>query len=277
MSDWTDCLTFGLSLVRQTKELVLSALEQQKDVKLKSSPADLVTETDQRVEKVLISAIRTRFPQHRFIGEESVAAGERLQLTDSPTWIIDPIDGTVNFVHGFPLVAICVAFAVNKQTEFGIVYSCTDDKMFYAQRGRGAFLNQERLQVSAQQDVGQCLLVTEIGAERDHLALSTMTSNILRLLKLPVHGVRALGSAAVGMCQVATGAADLYFHVGMHCWDVAAAALIVQEAGGVVTDTEGSEFDMMSRRVLAACSSTVANRIAPLIRAFPCQRDDQRP
>lgn len=112
--------------------------------------------------------------------------------------------------------------------------------------------------------------------------------------------VRALGSAALGMCQVATGAADVYFHVGMHCWDIAAAALILQEAGGVVMDTDGvcvcgrgtagsgvrplslcvssgSEFDMMSRRVLAACSSRVANRIAPLIRAFPCQRDDHEP
>uniref|UniRef100_A0AAQ5ZQB9 Inositol-phosphate phosphatase n=1 Tax=Amphiprion ocellaris TaxID=80972 RepID=A0AAQ5ZQB9_AMPOC len=93
MADWTDCLNFGISIV------VLSAFQQHKEVKLKSSPADLVTETDQRVEKILISAIRNRYPQHRFIGEESVAAGEHLELTDSPTWIIDPIDGTVNFVH----------------------------------------------------------------------------------------------------------------------------------------------------------------------------------
>lgn len=108
--------------------------------------------------------------------------------------------------------------------------------------------------------------------------------------------MRALGSAALGMCQVAVGVADIYFHVGMHCWDIAAAALIVQEAGGVVMDTDGlcgcetahsrpvcplslcvssgSEFDMMSRRVLAACSSAVANQVAPLIRTFPCRRDD---
>ncbi|XP_029686802.1 inositol monophosphatase 1-like isoform X1 [Takifugu rubripes] len=274
MADWTDCLNFGLSVVRQTKEIILSAFDQQKSVKLKSSPADLVTETDQRVEKILISTIQNQYPEHRFIGEESVAAGERLQLTESPTWIIDPIDGTVNFVHRFPFVAISIAFAVNKQTEFGIVYSCVDDKMFYAQRGRGAFLNQTQLHVSAQEDVDQCVVVTEIGAERDDIALSTMTSNILRLLKLPVHGVRALGTAAVSMCQVATGAADIYYHIGMHCWDIAASALIVQEAGGVVMDTDGSEFDMMSRRVLAASSATVAGRIYPFIRAFPCQRDD---
>uniref|UniRef100_A0A667YS60 Inositol-phosphate phosphatase n=1 Tax=Myripristis murdjan TaxID=586833 RepID=A0A667YS60_9TELE len=89
------CLSLSLSL----SQIVLSAFQQQKEVMLKSSPADLVTETDQRVEKILISAIRDKYPQHKFIGEESVAAGERLELSDSPTWIIDPIDGTVNFVH----------------------------------------------------------------------------------------------------------------------------------------------------------------------------------
>uniref|UniRef100_A0A3B4TVC3 Inositol-phosphate phosphatase n=1 Tax=Seriola dumerili TaxID=41447 RepID=A0A3B4TVC3_SERDU len=99
MADWTDCLNFGISIAKQASEIVLLAFQQQKQVHLKSSPADLVTETDQRVEKILINAIRNKYPLHRFIGEESVAAGERLELTDSPTWIIDPIDGTVNFVH----------------------------------------------------------------------------------------------------------------------------------------------------------------------------------
>ncbi|XP_051809837.1 inositol monophosphatase 1-like [Acanthochromis polyacanthus] len=275
MANWTDCLNFGISIAKQASEVVLSAFQQHKEVKLKSSPADLVTETDQRVEKILISAIRNRYPQHRFIGEESVAAGERLELTDSPTWIIDPIDGTVNFVHRFPFVAISIAFTFNKQIQFGIVYSCVEDKLFYAQRGGGAFLNGEPLYVSGQQDISRCVVVTEIGAERDDVALSTTTSNICRLLKLPVHGVRALGTAAVDMCQVATGGADAYYHIGMHCWDIAASAIIVQEAGGVVMDTDGSEFDMMSRRVIAASSATVADRIAQVIQAFPCCRDDE--
>ncbi|XP_034469785.1 inositol monophosphatase 1-like [Hippoglossus hippoglossus] len=274
MADWSDCLNFGLTVAKQASEVVLSAIQQQKEVKLKSSPADLVTETDERVEKILINAIKNRYPLHRFIGEESVAAGERVELSDAPTWIIDPIDGTVNFVHRFPFVAVSIAFTVNKQTEFGIVYSCVEDKLFYAQRGRGAFLNGEPLHASGQEDVSRCVVMTEIGAERDDLALSTMTSNIFRLLKLPVHGVRALGTAAVDMCQVATGGADAYYHIGMHCWDIAASAIIVQEAGGVVTDTDGSAFDMMSRRVIAASSSAVALRIAQVIQAFPCRRDD---
>uniref|UniRef100_A0AAX7VUC2 Inositol-phosphate phosphatase n=1 Tax=Astatotilapia calliptera TaxID=8154 RepID=A0AAX7VUC2_ASTCA len=99
MADWTDCLNFGISIAKQASKVVLTAFQQEKEVKLKSSPADLVTETDQRVETIILSAIRSQYPQHRFIGEESVAAGERVELTDLPTWIIDPIDGTVNFVH----------------------------------------------------------------------------------------------------------------------------------------------------------------------------------
>ncbi|KAL3989221.1 hypothetical protein ACER0C_013539 [Sarotherodon galilaeus] len=262
MADWTDCLNFGISVAKQASKVVLTAFQQEKEVKLKSSPADLVTETDQRVEMIISSAIRSQYPQHRFIGEESVAAGERVELTDCPTWIIDPIDGTVNFVHRFPFVAISIALTVNKQTEFGIVYSCVDDKLFHPQRGRGAFLNGEPLHVSGQEDISQCVVVTEIGAERDDLALSTMTSNIFKLLKLPE--VRALGTAAVDMCQVATGGADAYYHIGMHCWDIAASAIIVREAGGVITDTD----------VIAASSAAVASRIAQVIQPFPCSRDD---
>ncbi|KAM4605315.1 inositol monophosphatase 1-like [Polymixia lowei] len=275
MAEWTECMNFGISIAKHASQVVLDAFKRPKEVMLKSSPADLVTETDQRVEKILISAIRDKYPEHKFIGEESVAAGERLELTDSPTWIIDPIDGTVNFVHRFPFVAISIAFAVNKQTQFGIVYSCVEDKLYCAQRGQGAFLNGVRLHSSSQEDIHQCLVVTEIGAERDDLSLSTMTSNIFRLLKLPVHGIRAVGTAAVDMCLVATGGADAYYHIGMHCWDIAASAIIVQEAGGVVMDTDGSQFDMMSRKVIAASSSNVAIQIAQVIQAFPCRRDDE--
>lgn len=274
-------MNFGKAIARQARKVILEAFRAQKDVMLKSSPADLVTETDQRVEKMLISSIRERYPTHKFIGEESVAAGEKLELTDSPTWIIDPIDGTVNFVHRFPFVAISIAFAVHKQTEFGIVYSCVEDKMYWAQRGQGAFVNlgasaqDEPLHTSGQEDITKSLVVTEIGAERDDLALSTMTTNIKNLLKLPIQGIRAVGTAAVDMVLVATGGADAYYHIGMHCWDIAASALIVVEAGGVVLDTDGSGFDMMSRKVIAASSLPVAKRIAQVVQAFPCARDDE--
>ncbi|NWS01322.1 IMPA1 monophosphatase, partial [Nesospiza acunhae] len=123
-----------------------------------------------------------------FIGEESVAAGEGSILTDNPTWIIDPIDGTTNFVHRFPFVAVSIGFVVNKKIEFGIVYSCVEDKMYTARKGKGAFCNGQKLQVSGQEDITKSLLVTELGSNRDPEAIKIILSNMERLLSIPIHG-----------------------------------------------------------------------------------------
>ncbi|NXO17231.1 IMPA1 monophosphatase, partial [Oriolus oriolus] len=123
-----------------------------------------------------------------FIGEESVAAGEASILTDNPTWIIDPIDGTTNFVHRFPFVAVSIGFVVNKKIEFGIVYSCVEDKMYTARKGKGAFCNGQKLQVSGQEDITKSLLVTELGSNRDPEAIKIILSNMERLLSIPIHG-----------------------------------------------------------------------------------------
>ncbi|NXD67482.1 IMPA1 monophosphatase, partial [Eolophus roseicapillus] len=123
-----------------------------------------------------------------FIGEESVAAGGGSILTDNPTWIIDPIDGTTNFVHRFPFVAVSIGFVVNKKIEFGIVYSCVEGKMYTARKGKGAFCNGQKLQVSGQKDITKSLLVTELGSNRDPEAIKIVLSNMERLLSIPIHG-----------------------------------------------------------------------------------------
>ncbi|XP_023373469.1 inositol monophosphatase 1 isoform X2 [Otolemur garnettii] len=151
---WQDCMDYAVTLARQAGEVVCEAIKDEKNVMLKSSPADLVTVTDQKVEKMLISSIKEKYPSHSFIGEESVAAGEKCVLTDNPTWIIDPIDGTTNFVHRFPFVAVSIGFVVNKKIEFGVVYSCVEDKMYTARKGKGAFCNGQKLQVSKQEGSG---------------------------------------------------------------------------------------------------------------------------
>ncbi|XP_005689336.1 PREDICTED: inositol monophosphatase 1 isoform X1 [Capra hircus] len=272
---WQECMDYAVTLAGQAGEVVREALKNEMNIMVKSSPADLVTATDQKVEKMLISSIKEKYPSHSFIGEESVAAGEKSILTDNPTWIIDPIDGTTNFVHGFPFVAVSIGFVVNKKMEFGIVYSCLEDKMYTGRKGKGAFCNGQKLQVSRQEDVTKSLLVTELGSSRTPETVRIILSNMERLLCLPIHGIRGVGTAALNMCLVAAGAADAYYEMGIHCWDVAGAGIIVTEAGGVLLDVTGGPFDLMSRRVIASSSKTLAERIAKEIQIIPLQRDDE--
>uniref|UniRef100_UPI00398EC42D inositol monophosphatase 1 n=1 Tax=Pristiophorus japonicus TaxID=55135 RepID=UPI00398EC42D len=272
---WQDCMEVAVAVAQQAGAVICEALKKEQIVQIKSSPVDLVTETDQNVEKMILCTLKEKFPSHSFIGEESVADGAASVLTDNPTWIIDPIDGTTNFVHRFPFVAVSIGFSVNKQSEIGVVYSCVEDKMYTARRGQGAFCNGQRLKVSGQEDISKALIVTELGSIRTPEIVKTVLSNMEKLISIPSHGIRALGTAAVNMCMVATGGADAYYEMGIHCWDMAAAAVIVTEAGGVVLDISGGPFDLMSRRVIAASSRAIAERIAQEVQIIPYQRDDQ--
>lgn len=269
----------AVAVARVAGQVVREALcdEKQRDVMTKSSTVDLVTQTDQRVEHLIIQSVKKKFPTHRFIGEESVAAGEACVLTDDPTWIIDPIDGTTNFVHSFPFVAVSIGFSVDKQIQFGVVYSCLEDKMFTARRGKGAFCNGEPLQVSDQEDVRQSIIATEFGSNRETETVEKIFSSLRNILNIPVHGVRGAGTAAVNMCLVASGCVEAYYEVGIHVWDVAAGSVIVEEAGGVLMDVEGGPVDLMSRRIVAANNRTVAQRIVKEIDAFSPTRDDAPP
>lgn len=190
---------------------------QRKTIEEKSSNIDLVTETDQQVEKLLIDGIRKKFPDHEFIGEEDSADGKKAVLTDAPTWIIDPVDGTMNFVHSFPHSAISVACLVNKVAEIGIVYNPVLGQKFTARRGQGAFYNGKQIYVSGEKELSKALLVTEFGTSREEEKTKVVLENISKLVRL-AHGFRSLGSAALNICMVALGGADVYYEFGIHAW-----------------------------------------------------------
>ncbi|XP_077470710.1 inositol monophosphatase 1-like [Stigmatopora argus] len=274
---WQSAMDHAVAVARKAGQVVREAVGsvQSEAVMLKSSSIDLVTQTDQKVEKLIIHSLQEKFPTHCFIGEESVAAGEACVLSDSPTWIIDPIDGTTNFVHSFPFVAISIGFSVNKQVELGVVYSCLQDEMYTARRGKGAFCNGRPLQVSQQQDIRQSIIATEFGSNRDPSAMDKIFSSLRNVVSIPVHGVRGAGSAAINMCLVASGRVEAYYETGIHVWDIAGGSLIVSEAGGVLMDVEGGPLDLMSRRVLAANNRSVADQLVKEIDAFTLRRDDE--
>lgn len=280
---WQSAMDHAVAVARKSGEMIRAALQNRvqdqggsSQVQTKSSSVDLVTETDQQVEKLIIQSVKSKFPSHRFIGEESVSSGEPCVLTTAPTWIIDPIDGTTNFVHGYPFVGVCIGFSVNQQVEWGVVYSAIEDKMYTARRGRGAFCNGRPLQVSSQTDVHRAMVATEFGSNRDSDVVDKIFSSLRKVLSLPVHGVRGAGSAALNMCAVAAGSVEVYFETGIHVWDVAAASVIVTESGGVLSDTTGGAVDLMSRRIVAANNKIIAARIIEQLDVYHPERDDHR-
>ncbi|XP_063920193.1 inositol monophosphatase 1 [Zophobas morio] len=244
-----------------------------KTVEIKSCEIDLVTETDQQVEKLLIGNLSKEFPDHLFIGEESVANGTKCNLTDDPTWIIDPIDGTMNFVHRFPHSCISIALFINKKPEVAIIYNPIIEQLFTAKRGHGAYLNGKKIRVSGENDLSKALIVMEYGTSRDVEKLKVVAAN-QDMLMSQVHGIRALGSAALDIAMVAMGAADAYFEFGIHIWDIAAGELMVTEAGGVIMDPSGGPIDRLSRRILVASSNSLAKQLSEkLIQYYPTPTD----
>lgn len=158
-----------------------------KSVEIKSSDIDLVTETDQQVEKLLIDGLSKQFPDHKFIGEESVSGGAKCNLTDAPTWIIDPIDGTMNFVHNFPHSCVSIALFVNQIPEIGIVYNPSLSQLFTARKGKGAFLNGKPITVSGKTELSESLIMLEFGTSRDPEKSKIVLEN-QKILMPKVHG-----------------------------------------------------------------------------------------
>uniref|UniRef100_A0A1I7S1E2 Inositol-1-monophosphatase n=1 Tax=Bursaphelenchus xylophilus TaxID=6326 RepID=A0A1I7S1E2_BURXY len=260
-------LQFALEVVKQAGHLVKTAFSTpESNVETKASATDLVTETDKAVEELLIKSISEKYPDHQFIGEESVAAGKRSPWTDAPTWIIDPIDGTTNFVHRIPFIAICVGLTINKEIRGGIVYNPITDELFTALKGRGALKNGFPIHVSKTTALTKAVVLAQLGADRSPAQMRSFINNFTALMvDKNMHGHRAFGSAAINMVYVAQGSVDAYVEYGIHSWDIAAAAIIVSEAGGVLIDPTGTSFNLMSRKVLCGASEPLVQEISKIL------------
>lgn len=180
----------------------------------------------------------------------------------------------MNFVHSFPHSCVSIGLLVNKVPEIGIVYNPILNQKFTARRGAGAFFNGKPIRVSGQQQLSKALVTTEFGTSRDEERMQIIVENMGKVIRA-VHGIRITGAAALNMCMVAQGGADVYYEFGPHAWDMAAADLIVREAGGVTVDPAGGPLDIMSRRVLAASSPELAAAFCKLLtQYYPTPRDD---
>jgi Archaeal fructose-1,6-bisphosphatase and related enzymes of inositol monophosphatase family len=206
---------------------------------------DLVTEADLAAEQVLISRIREAFPDHQLLSEES---GEILQR--SPwLWVVDPLDGTTNFAHGFPVFSVSIALLHEGQRVLGVVYDVMRDELFAARRGEGAFLNGRPIRVSRTSRLEAALLVTGFPYDRQESPFDN-TREFVALLKR-CHGVLRVGSAALDLAAVAAGRLDGYWEFRLSPWDLAAGALLVEEAGGRVTTPTGDPLPPLATDIVA--------------------------
>lgn len=202
----------------------------------RKSLGDFVSTADRRSEDILIAELMKARPKFGFITEES---GEIQGEDENQRWIIDPLDGTSNFLHGIPHFAITVALQMGDEIIAGVTYDPIKDEMFWAEKGRGAFLNQRRIRVSGRRIYDEAIV--GIGAPYGHHGNPELFQKRLARVLPEAAGVRRMGAAALDLAYVASGRFDIFFEDPMHIWDYAAGILLVQEAGGVVTDINGGK------------------------------------
>tara|TARA_B100000902_G_C26996983_1_gene757925 strand:+ start:34 stop:774 length:741 start_codon:yes stop_codon:yes gene_type:complete len=211
----------------------------------KKGPYDFVTKTDKHVEKILISELSKVKKNYSFLSEE---VGEINNSDKENIWIIDPIDGTTNFLHGIPHFAICIALKSKNEIISGLIYDPIKDEMFYAEKNKGAYLNNHRLRVSKKASLGDCLFSS------NHEGVKFSNLNM-----------RYTGCAALDLAYVASGRLDGFFHNNINIWDVAAGALLVEEAGGIVNDLNMFNVNNIDIR---ASSSAINDKMLENLKNF---------
>ncbi len=234
-----------IEITKRAGEVTREGFGRNFSVEFKTNESNLVTEIDKKSEREIISFIKSKYPKHNILAEES---GEENNSSEF-TWVIDPLDGTTNFAHGLPLFSVSIGVMKNGETIAGAVYDVIRDALYTAEKGSGSFVNGKKIHVSENANLKRSVLVTgfpyNISDNPDH-AIERFT-NFLKSSR----AVRRLGSAAIDFCYVAQGVFDGFWEVHLHPWDICAGKLIVEEAGGKVTDFRGNEIDVFSKQILA--------------------------
>jgi len=231
------------AIAREAGALLLEKFKQRIGFTYKGD-ADLVTAADKAAEKLITDRIREQFPGHDLFGEE----GTRTNTGSDYRWYIDPLDGTTNFAHGFPVFSVSLGLQFKGELIAGVVYDPTRNEVFAAEKGSGAYLNGERMSVSKVNNLAESLTGTGFPSHKRH-----QNPNIYfyHLITLRTHGVRRAGSAALDLANVASGRLDGFWEFNLNPWDTAAGVVLVEEAGGKVSRFDGSEWLLDSKETLA--------------------------
>ncbi len=217
------------------------------EVRSKSNAIDLVTSVDHRSEELIVDTLQRQFPDHSILAEEMTA---RTGPQSQHRWIIDPLDGTTNFVHSYPQCSVSIALERDGRIVLGLVYDPLRNETFHALEHEGAFLNGSRITISQVAKLDKALLAT--GFPYDRKEKGDFYLDFFKSFMLSCQGIRRAGSAALDLCYVACGRVDGFWEFKLRAWDTAAGSLIVREAGGTVTDFAGKEFSIWGEQTLAS-------------------------
>ena len=224
---------------------------------------DFVTEVDQASENIIIDTLLTAYPDHGILAEES--GQTRGNPQSEHVWIIDPLDGTTNFIHGFPFYCISIALQSKGRIEQAVVYDPTRNDLFTSTRGRGAFMNDRRLRVSKRIRLQECLISTgfPFRPDDDYAAYLKLMSEVMKRTA----GLRRPGAAALDLAYVAAGFSDGFFETGLHPWDMAAGSLLITEAGGLVGNFTG-DADYLHQRECMAANPKIYAQLVTLLQKY---------
>ena len=227
----------------------------------RKGPKDYVTEVDQAVEEAVIDILRTAYPDHSFLGEETgthPAPGQADGVAPEYQWIIDPLDGTTNFIHGFPVYAVSIALSHRGQITQAVIYDPSRNEMFTASRGGGAFLNDRRIRVSGLTRFHDALISAHVPGSAIEQAVPARFADMLA----GCASARRIGATVLDLAYVASGRVDGFCGVKLKPWDLAAGSLLVLEAGGLIADFDGEQTWMQTGSVLAASPKIFTQMLA---------------
>jgi myo-inositol-1(or 4)-monophosphatase len=240
-------LTVAIEAAREAGRFLKYSVGKVRTVEVKQGePRNLVSEIDRGSEERIISIIRRHYPAHAILAEEGGGSGTK----SDTTWIIDPLDGTTNFLHGVPIFAVTIGIERHGEIVAGVTYNPNTDELYTAEKGSGAYVNGKRLRVSESSELVNSLLVTGFPYDLATHPGKTV-EHFIRLL-MEAQGVRRLGSAALDLAYVAGGKLDGFWEGSLNPWDMAAGALLVEEAGGRVSGYDGTKLDLYNKTIVAS-------------------------
>jgi len=253
-----DLLKVAITAAKEAGKIQREWLGREKRIEFKGE-INLVTEVDTRCERMIVEIIKKSFPQHNILTEETPMP----ELPSPYRWIVDPLDGTTNYAHGYPCFCTSIALEVGGEIVLGVIYDPILEELFTAQEGKGAFLNGERISVSSTQRLIEALIST--GFPYDLRESSENNLDHFNNFIMEARAIRRDGSAALDLCYVAMGRFDGFWELKLKPWDVAAGKIIVEEAGGLVTDFRGGPLDIYGDQILAT-NGKIHNEMMEVLR-----------